>query len=90
MGLVVAFRDGIYLVQLEVGARLRVRRLTDGRVRCIATESLNFLVAQRAAYVIARRPGRFASMSCEALVAFHGRLQFKEIPECSFNQPQER
>jgi hypothetical protein len=90
VGLVVALRDGIYLVQLEIGARLRVRRLTDGRVRCMAKQSLKLMVAQRAAYVIARRPGRFAEMPCEELIALHGRLQFEEISECSFNQPQEQ
>lgn len=78
VGLVVAFRDGIYLVQLQVGARLRVRRLTDGRVRCMSRETLIFLLAEGAAHVIARRPGRFAEMPCDALVKFHARLHFKE------------
>ena len=86
MGIVVALCDGIYIVQLEVGACIRMRRLTDGRVRCASSESLKFLVAERAAFVIARRPGRFAEMPFDALVALHGRFTFKEKSECSFSQ----
>ncbi len=86
VGLVVALSDGIYILQQEVGACIRMRRLTDGRVRCMSAESLKFMVANRAAFVIARRPGRFAEMPVDALVALHGRLVFEEISECSFNQ----
>lgn len=85
VGLVVALRDGIYIIQLEFGACARMRRLTDGRVRCMSAESLKFLVAERAAYVIARRPGRFAEMPYDELVAIHGRFSFKETSECLFN-----
>lgn len=90
VGLIVAFPNGIYLVHLEIGSRLRMRRLTDGRVMSIGRDSLKFMVAQRAAYVLARQPGRFAEMPYDALVAIHGRLKFKEIAQCLFNPSQER
>jgi len=90
VGLVVALRDGIYIVQQQVGERFRARRLTDGRVWLVSKEKLMFMVAQRAAYVIARRPGRFSEMPISALVAFHARLQFKEISECSSNPLQDQ
>lgn len=86
VGVVVALRDGIYILQQEVGPQIRLRRLTDGRVRCIPAESLKFMVARRAAFVIARRPGRFVEMPDEALVALHGRFVFEETSECSFSQ----
>jgi hypothetical protein len=89
VGLVVAFPNGIYFVHLEIGSRLRMRRLTDGRVMSIGRDSLKFMVAQRAAYVLARQPGRFAEMPHEALVAIHDRVKFKEIALCSFNPSQE-
>lgn len=85
VGLVVAVRDGVYIVQQRIDACLRMRRLVDGRVWMVSKESLMFMVAQRAAFVIARRPGRFAEMPTQALVAFHARLQFREISECSSN-----
>jgi hypothetical protein len=56
----------------------------------VGRDSLKFMVAQRAAYVLARQPGRFAEMPYEALVVIHERLKFKEIAQCSFNPSQEQ
>ena len=78
VGVVVALVDGIYLVQQEVGSLLRARRLTDGRVCCLSKSGFKHLVAARRVYVISRRPGRFADMPLEALVALHQRLRFSE------------
>ena len=85
VGLIVGLADGIYLVQLKFDNRLRLRRLTDGRVRMLPQHSLQLMVAYRAAIVLARRPGRFAEMPAAALATLHARLRFKEYP-CSFDQ----
>ncbi len=86
VGVVVALDDGIYLVSQSIGARLRLRRLYDGRIRCIAGESLRFQIRDHFARVLAPTPGRFTEMTPEALRDLHARLPLKKGPSpCSFN-----
>jgi len=86
VGVVVALDDGIYLVCQRIGARLRLRRLYDGRIRCVAAESLRFQIRNQFARVLAPTPGRFAEMTAKALQDLHARLPLKKGPSsCSFN-----
>ncbi len=80
VGLIVALSDGIYIVHLKFDDRLRLRRLTDGRIRMLPQRSLQLWVASGAAFVLARRPGRFAEMPASTVAALHSRLHFKEVP----------
>ena len=91
VGLVVALDDGIYHVALEIGAQVRLRRLADGRVRCLLVEQLRILIARRGAVVLARRPGRFSEMTAPALVSLQARLPKSQGDlSCSFSRSPER
>jgi hypothetical protein len=91
VGLVVALDDGIYIVTLSIGAQLRLRRLTDGRVRCMPVEQLRILIARRVVVVLARRPGRFSEMTSQALLSLQSRLPKPQGDlSCSFSPSPER
>lgn len=84
VGVIVALDDGIYHVALAVGPLLRLRRLTDGRIRCLSCHALRLLLAGHQALVLAPRPGRFSEMTAQALNALHARLPLVKGEESCF------
>jgi hypothetical protein len=77
VGLVVAYPSGIYLCELNIDARLRLRDLVTGAVRVVRVESLRLDVGARRALVLSHRPGRFPDMTVQALRELHSRLSFE-------------
>lgn len=84
VGVIVALDDGIYHVVLAVGPLLRLRRLSDGRIRCLGHHALRLLLAGHQALVLATRPGRFSVMTPQELGALHSRLPLVQGDEPCF------
>jgi hypothetical protein len=55
-----------------------MRRLSDGKVKCMSHDTLRFQIAGQAALPLANKPGRFTEMTALELTNLHNRIRFKE------------